>query len=320
MLGDAFGESPMIGFLLSRIASAIVVVIGVCCIVFALIHLIPGDPVEAMLGEHARAADREALRAALGLDRPIMTQLIDYLLGVAQADLGQSLHSGRPITAVLMERLPATIELAVAALVVAVGFALPLGMLAAMRSGSWWDWGANAFAVLGVAVPNFIAGPLLVLVFSVWLGWFPISGRDGISSLVLPALTLGSALAPILTRMVRSSLLEVMQEDFIRTARAKGLSRTRVVLVHALPNAMLPIVTIIGLQLGTLLGGAVITEMIFAWQGIGHLTIESIQRRDYPMLQGCMLVISVAYVGVNAITDGLYSVLDPRIRYYQEPI
>ncbi len=294
------------------------VIIGVCCIVFALIHLIPGDPVEAMLGEHAHAADREALRDALGLNRPLSEQLTDYLLGVMHADLGHSLHSKRAVAQELLARLPATIELALAAIVVVLVISLPLGVLAAMRPGSFWDATASTFAVLGIAVPNFIAGPLLVLVFSLWLGWFPISGRQGLASLVLPALTLGSALAPILTRMVRSSLLEVMQENYIRTARAKGLSQIRVVIWHALPNAMLPIITIIGLQFGTLLGGAVITEVIFAWEGIGHLTIESIQRRDYPMLQGCILLISVAYVFVNMSTDILYAVLDPRIRLYHE--
>ena len=308
----------MIRFLLFRITSAVVVIISVSCIVFALIHLIPGDPVEVMLGERAQEADRQDLRDALGLDRPLLVQLSNYLIGLMHADLGESLHSKRPVLEVLLERLPATMELAFAAIAVALLIALPLGVLAAMRHGSVWDTLTNVFAVLGLAVPNFIAGPLLVLVFSLWLGWFPVSSRQGLLSLVLPALTLGSALVPILTRMVRSSLLEVMQENYIRTARAKGLSQIRLVIEHALPNAMLPIITIIGLQFGTLLGGAVITEVIFAWEGIGHLTIESIQRRDYPMLQGCILLISLAYVLVNTITDILYSVLDPRIRLYHE--
>ena len=308
----------MTRFLLLRIASAVVVIISVSCIVFALIHLIPGDPVEVMLGERAQEADRQDLRDALGLDRSLLVQLSNYLIGIMHADLGESLHSKRPVVEVLLERLPATIELALAAVVAALLISFPLGVLAAMRPGSIWDVLANAFAVLGLAVPNFIAGPLLVLVFSLWLGWFPVSSRQGLLSLVLPALTLGSALAPILTRMVRSSLLEVMQENYIRTARAKGLSPIRVVIDHALPNAMLPIITIIGLQFGTLLGGAVITEVIFAWEGIGLLTIESIQRRDYPMLQGCILLISLAYVLVNTMTDILYSVLDPRIRLYHE--
>jgi len=301
-------------FLISRLGSALIVVLGVACLVFLLIHLVPGDPVEVMLGESARPADREALRHALGLDQPVLVQLLDFLKRLAHLDLGESLHSRRPIVGMLAERVPATLELAAAALLVAVVLAIPLGTIAAARRSTGWDAAAMTFAVLGVSIPNFVMGPVLILVFSFWLGWFPVSGREGFASIVLPALTLGTALSAILARMVRSSLLEVLGEDYIRTARAKGLSELEVVIRHAMKNATLPVITILGLQLGTLLGGAVITEIVFSWPGVGQLTIESIQRRDYPVLQACVLVISLAYVVVNTLTDLVYAWLDPRIR------
>jgi len=301
-------------FLLSRLASAAVVVLGVVCLVFALIHLVPGDPVEVMLGETASPADRAQLRERLGLDRPLLVQLGSYLADLARLDLGRSLHSREPISAILARRVPATAELAFASIAVALVIALPLGVLAASRRDSWWDLGAMGFSMLGVSIPNFVMGPLLILVFSVWAGWLPVSGRDGMASLILPALTLGTAMAAILSRMVRSSLLEVLGEDFVRTARAKGLPARAVLLRHALRNATLPVITVLGLQLGTLLGGAVITEIVFSWPGVGQLTIEAIQRRDYPVLQACVLVISLAYVVVNTLTDLAYAGLDPRIR------
>ena len=304
----------MLRFLASRVVSALVVVTGVACLVFLLIHLVPGDPVEVMLGESARPADREALRQALGLDKPIPVQLREYFEGLGSLDLGESLHSKRPIVDILAERIPATAQLALAALLVAVALAIPLGIIAAVRPGSGYDAGAMVFAVLGVSIPNFVMGPLLILVFSFWLGWFPVSGKEGFGSLILPALTLGTAMSAILARMVRSSLLEVMREDYIRTARAKGLGEFQVITHHAMKNATLPVITILGLQLGTLLGGAVITEIVFSWPGVGQLTIESIQNRDYPVLQACVLVISLAYVVVNTLTDIFYAWVDPRIR------
>ena len=304
----------MIRYLISRLLSAGFVVVGVSCLVFLLIHLVPGDPVEVMLGETASAADRAAMRAQMGLDRPIAEQLSSFLTGLAHFDLGQSLHSKRPITDIFAERLPATIELAVAALIVAIVIALPLGAFAAVNRNSPWDAGAMAFSMLGVSIPNFVMGPLLILLFSVSLGWLPVSGREGAGAIVLPALTLGTSMAAILSRMVRAALLEVLQEDYIRTARAKGLGEIRILVNHAMINATLPVVTVIGLQLGTLLGGAVITEFVFSWPGIGSLTIEAIRSRDYPVLQACVLIISVAYVGVNTLTDIVYAWLDPRIR------
>ena len=304
----------MIGFLLSRLFSALVVMLGVAVLVFSLLHFIPGDPVEVMLGESAQAADREALRHALGLDLPLHQQLWLQLKGLLRFDLGVSLLTQTPVLDLLRERLPATLQLTLAALLVAVLVALPLGVMAALRRGSGWDRGAMGFAMLGVSVPSFWMGPVLILVFSLWLGLFPVSGREGWLSLVLPALTLGTGMAAILSRMTRSTLLEVMSEDYIRTARAKGLHPVQVVVRHGLRNALLPIITILGLQLGALLGGAVIIETVFSWPGIGLLTVESIQRRDYPVVQGCVLLISLAYVLVNMLTDVLYAVIDPRVR------
>ncbi|VAW86234.1 ABC transporter, permease protein 1 (cluster 5, nickel/peptides/opines) [hydrothermal vent metagenome] len=304
----------MVNFVASRLLSALVVVLGVSCIVFLFIHMIPGDPVEVMLGESARPADREALREALGLNLPILQQLQHYYIGLFQLDLGHSLHSSRPVLDLLIERIPATVELALASLIVAVIIAFPLGTIAAVRQHTLWDQGAMGFALIGVSIPNFVMGPLLILLFSVTLAWLPVSGREGFASLLLPAITLGSALAAVLSRMVRASLLEVLSEDYVRTARAKGLSEWRVVWGHGVRNALLPVITLLGLQLGVLLGGAVITETIFSWPGIGQLTIEAIQRRDYPVLQACVLLISLVYVVVNTLTDLAYGWLDPRIR------
>lgn len=303
----------MLNYLGSRLFEALLVMLGVTTIVFMLIHVVPGDPVEVMLGESAQLADREALREALGLNLPLSTQWLNYVSGLLQLDLGTSLHSKRPVIEILSERIPATSILAGTSILIALIIALPLGVLAAVRKGSFWDTGAMVFSILGVAIPNFWMGPLLILVFSLWLGWLPVSGDDQILSLVLPALTLGTALAAILSRMIRSSLLEVLNEDYIRAANARGLSPTTIILKHGLKNAALPVVTILGLQLGALLAGAVITETVFSWPGIGQLTIESIQKRDYPVVQSCVLLISLTYVFVNLLTDLAYVFLDPRV-------
>jgi len=303
------------GYQLSvRVGSALIVIFGVCTLVFLLLHLVPGDPVDAMLGESARPADRAALRASLGLDQPLLEQYTRYLVGLARLDLGQSFQDQRPVSAVLAERLPATLQLAAAALLLALVLAIPLGVLAAKHRGGPIDGAAMGFSMLGISLPNFWLGPLLILVFSLWLGWTPVSGNDGAVSLVLPAITLGTGLAAVLARMVRASVLEVLGEDYIRTARAKGLSEAAVLRRHALRNAWLPVLTLVGLQLGGVLGGAVITETVFAWPGVGSLLVESIQSRDYPVVQGCVLLISVLYVLVNALTDLAYVRVDPRIR------
>lgn len=305
----------MLHFILSRLLSALIVIFGVSLVVFMFIHFVPGDPVEVMLGESANPADREALRHALGLDRPLSVQMLSYYERLLHFDLGISLHSQRPIADILLERMPATVELTLASLFVAVLVAFPLGMLAATHRNSLWDQAAMGFSLLGISVPHFWLGPILILVFSLWLGLFPVSGREGLASLVLPALTLGTALAAILSRMVRASLLEVLNEDYVRTARAKGLTEYRVIVGHALRNALLPVITLLGLQLGALLGGAVITETVFSWPGIGQLTVEAINRRDYPVVQACVLLISVTYVVINTLTDVAYAWFDPRLRF-----
>ncbi len=305
----------MTHFLVTRILSAMLAILGVIFLVFLLIHLIPGDPIEVMLGESAQPTDKESLRHALGLDLPLHQQWWIYFKGLLHLDLGTSLFSGRAIVDLLIERIPATLYLSFVSLVVAIGLALPLGLVAAVRQHTPLDYGAMGFALFGMSIPNFWMGPLLILVGALWLGWFPVSGKEGWNSVVLPALTLGTAMAAILARMIRSSVLEVLGEDFMRTARAKGLSSTRAVLHHALPNALLPILTLLGLQLGGLLGGAVITETVFAWPGLGLLMIEAIQQRDYPVVQAAVLCISVTYIMVNLLTDLLYAWLDPRIQF-----
>lgn len=301
-------------YLLKRLAGALGIVLGVALLTSLLIHLVPGDPIELMLGESATAGDRAALRASLGLDRPLHQQLLGQLGRLARLDLGDSLYSRRPVSAVVAERLPATIELAVAALAVAAVVALPLGILAARYRGGLADSAAMGVALLGLSIPSFWLGPLLILLFSVVLGWTPVSGREGVASLVLPALTLGTAMAAVLARMLRSSLLETLSEDYVRTARAKGLSPAAVLRRHALRNAALPVVTVFGMQAGALFAGAVITETVFAWPGVGSLLVEAIQRRDFPVVQGCVLLISTTYVAVNAGTDLAYAWLDPRVR------
>ncbi len=303
----------MLNYLGARLFTALIVVFGVMTIVFMLIHIVPGDPVEVMLGESAQAADREALRETLGLNLPLSTQWVNYINGLLHLDLGTSLHTKRPVIDVLAERIPATSLLAGTSILIALIIALPLGVLAAVRKGSIWDRLAMTFSMLGVAIPNFWMGPILILVFSLWLGWFPVSGDDQILSLVLPAVTLGTALAAILSRMIRASLLEVFNEDYIRAANARGLLPSTVIWKHALKNAALPVVTVLGMQLGALLAGAVITETVFSWPGIGQLTIDAIQKRDYPVIQSCVLLISLSYVFINLITDLAYAWLDPRV-------
>ena len=307
----------MPAYLLSRLLTAVWVMFGVASLVFFILHWVPGDPVEVMLGESAAVADREALREALGLNLPVIEQWTRFLTNTLRWDLGESLYYQQAVSSLLAQRFAATLELAAAAFLIAVLIAVPTGILAAAHRGRATDLTAMGFSLLGVSIPNFWLGPLLVLAFSLGLGWFPVSGRSGLLSLVLPSITLGTGLAAILSRMVRSSLLEVMNEDFIRTARAKGLPSWAVWLRHGMRNAWLPILTLLGIQLGALLGGAVITETVFNWPGLGTLLVESIQRRDYPVVQGCVLLISLCYVAINLLTDLLYARIDPRIRLGQ---
>ena len=289
--------------------------LGVATLVFALIHLIPGDPARAMLGDVASDADVVQLRRLLGLDRPLAVQYVAFLGGLLRADLGTSLRTGTPVAAQILERLPATFELALAAIVFALAVAIPLGVAAAVWRGTTVDHAAMLLSLAGVSMPNFWLGPLLAIVFGVALGWLPVSGRGGPEHIVLPAVSLGAALSAVLARMTRATLADQLAEPHVLAARARGVSTTRAVLLHGFRNSLIPIVTLAGLQIGAVLTGAVITETIFAWPGIGRLLVQSIGFRDYPMVQGCILLIAVTYIGVNLMVDCLYVALDPRIRY-----
>jgi peptide/nickel transport system permease protein len=303
----------MLRLALRRLALTVPTILAAATLVFLLIHFVPGDPVDVMLGESAQPADREALRRTLGLERPLATQYAAFLHGLATGDLGRSLVHGTPVAELLTARLSATLELTVAALVVAIALALPLGLAAAARPGTWLDRGSIGFALLGVSVPSFWLGPMLIIVFAIDLHWLPVSGRGTWAHLVLPALTLGLGMAAILTRMTRASVLECLGEDYVRTARAKGVGRARILVHHALRNALGPVVTILGLQFGALLAGTVITETVFAWPGLGRLLIDAINQRDYPVVQGCILLIAASFVAANALADVVNGCLDPRI-------
>ncbi len=305
-------------YLLRRLGVLAPVVLGVVTIVFLIVHLIPGDPVEAMLGETAQPADVQALRQQLGLDRPLAEQYVRYLGRLARGDLGVSLRQGEPVLRAIGRRLPATLLLTLVSLVVAVLIAVPLGILAAARRDTLYDHGSMLLALLGISMPNFWIGPMLIIIFAVTFRLLPVSGSGSPAHVVLPAITLGTALAALLTRMTRASVLEVIGTDYLRTARAKGLRERLVLFKHALANALIPLVTVVGLQFGALLSGAIITETIFAWPGIGRLVIQAINTRDYPMVQGCVLVIALGYVLVNTLVDLLYAWIDPRVRLGEE--
>jgi ABC-type dipeptide/oligopeptide/nickel transport system permease component len=302
-------------FLARRLVLTIPVLFGVATLVFSLIHLIPGDPARAMLGDAASQEDVDALRERLGLNRPLAEQYGAFLGGIVRGDLGTSMRTGQPVVSQIVERMPATIELAAAAMFVAIGVAIPLGIIAAVWRGTVIDHAATTLALTGISIPNFWLGPLLAIVFAIELGWLPVSGRGTMAHLVLPAISLGAALAAILARMTRATLLEELREPYVRAARARGASRVRAVLRHAFRNSLIPVVTLVGLQFGAVLTGAVITETVFSWPGVGRLLVQSIGFRDYPLVQGCILLIAVTYVAMNLITDLLYGVVDPRIRY-----
>lgn len=303
--------------MISRLLGFFTVIFGVLVLTFFLIHLVPGDPVEVMLGDSASVTDREALREQLGLNQPLITQFGTYLSKLARGDLGQSIHTKMPIIDLFKTRYPASIKLALLSLVIGITIGVPLGVYAALKAGHWQDIVVTIVSVRLSAMPVFWLGPMLMLVFAVWLGWLPVSGMDEPTSIILPALTLGFGLSAILTRMTRTSLLEVLNEDFIRTARAKGLSERVVIFRHALRAALLPIVTIVGLQMGSLLAGTVITETIFSWDGIGRLLVESIEKRDYPVTQACVLAVALSYVAINFLTDVVYRIVDPRMKHGQ---
>jgi peptide/nickel transport system permease protein len=305
----------MLHFLLRRLLLTIPVLLGVATLVFSLIHLVPGDPVQAMLGDSASPQDVADMRRTLGLDRPLYLQYASFLTGIAHGDLGTSLRTNEPVTRTILERMPATFELGAAAIALAILIAIPLGIIAAVGAGTGVDYAATTLALIGISVPNFWLGPLLAIVFAVSLGWLPVSGSGTPAHLVLPAITLGAPLGAVLARMTRASVIEELRELYVLAARARGVSRARAVLRHAFRNSLIPIVTVLGLQMGAVLTGAVITETIFAWPGVGRLLIQSIGFRDYPAVQGCILLIAVTYVGMNLLTDLAYGFLDPRIRY-----
>ena len=305
----------MIRYLIRRLLLTIPVIFGVATLVFALIHLVPGDPAQAMLGDAAPQAEVLKLRHSLGLDQPLLTQYRTYLTGLLRGDLGTSFRYNGPVTAQIRDKFPNTATLAVAAMIFAILFAIPLGILAAVFRGTAIDHAAMTIALAGISMPNFWLGPLLAILFAVRLGWLPVSGTGGLSHLILPAVTLGAALSAILARMTRASVLEELRELYVLAARARGVSGARAVVRHAFRNSLIPIVTIIGLQFGAVLTGTIITETIFAWPGIGRLLIQAINFRDYPLVQGCILFISITYVAMNLLTDLTYGFLDPRIRY-----
>jgi peptide/nickel transport system permease protein len=297
-----------------RLASIVPTVIGVTLLVFAFLHAIPGDPVEIMLGESASAGDVAGLRQSLGLDRPLPEQLVRFAGRLARGDLGVSIAFHAPVARVIRERLPATLFLAAVAVALAVAGAIPLGVAAAARPGSFVDRTARLVSLIGVAVPSFVLGPLLVLVFAIQLGWLPVSGADGPAHVILPASTLALGMSGVLVRLTRAAMLDALTADHLRTARAKGAGPLRVIVGHALRSALPPVVTVIGLQVGALLAGAIVTETIFAWPGVGRLVVQAIGARDYPLVQGCVLTIGLTYVVVNLVTDLALAVLDPRLR------
>jgi peptide/nickel transport system permease protein len=297
-----------------RLLLLVPTLLGVATLVFAFLHLVPGDPVEIMLGESAAPADVAALRRDLGLDRSLPAQYGYFLARAVRGDLGRSIATRTSVARAVASRYPATLELAAAAFILAVALGLPLGIVAALRPGSVVDRVVRLASLVGVCLPGFWLGPLLILFFSLHLGWLPVSGRGGLAHLVLPATTLGLGMSAILVRLVRTSMLATLGEEYVRSARAKGAPEWRVVAVHALRNALLPVTTVIGLQAGALLAGAIITETIFAWPGLGRLLVQAIDARDYPLVQGCVLAIGLTYVAINTATDMLQRAIDPRLR------
>ncbi len=304
----------MLNYVLRRILIALPVLFGVSALSFSLLHFVPGDPVDIMLGDQAAAADKEVLRRELGLDRPFRAQFTGYFVGLVQLDLGKSLHSRRPVWDEIAERVPATFELTMVAMLIALGIGIPLGVLASVYRHGVFEKFTLAYGLIGMSTPGFWLGPMLILLFAIKLDWLPVSERGGLQHVILPALTLALSLSAILTQITRASMIEVVREDFVNVARAKGSGPIRLWFKHALANAMMPIITIIGLQFGALLTGTVIVETIFDWPGVGTLLFQSIQQRNYPLVQGCVLFIAFTYVAVNLLTDLAYAAANPKVR------
>jgi peptide/nickel transport system permease protein len=313
-------RNPILARPVRRILVTLPVLWVVVSIVFLLIHLVPGDPIVQMLGEGATAADISALRHAYGFDEPLLQQYTHYWRGILHADLGQSLRLHDSVTRLILQRYPYTLALTVAGLLIAIMTAIPAGIWSALYCNRWQDRTLGVLSLIGLSFPNFALGPILILIFSIRLGWLPVSTAgtggtlDFLLHLILPAVTLGLSLAAILTRMVRTAMLEELSQDYIRTARAKGLTENQVVYRHALRNALIPVLTVIGLQFGSLLAGAIVTETIFSWPGIGRLTLSAISNRDYALVQGCILAVGLTYVAVNLLTDVAYTIVNPRMR------
>ena len=304
----------MLRYISTRLLYMVPVLWLVVSVVFLLIHLVPGDPIQQMLGENAASSDIQAARHAYGLDVPLGQQYVNYWKGVLHGDLGRSFRFDQPVSRIILQRYPATLLLTIAAMIVALIVSVPAGVRSARRRNRWDDRLLSFVSLWGLSFPNFALGPILILFFAIYLGLLPVSGSGSPAHLVLPAITMGGSLAAILTRMVRTAMLEELGQDYIRTARAKGLPERVVVYKHALRNAMVPVLTVVGLQFGALLAGAIVTETIFSWPGIGRLTIQAIGSRDYYLVQGCILMIGLTYVMVNFMTDFFYSLANPRIR------
>jgi len=305
----------MTQYIIRRLAQLVPITFGILTLIFSLIHLVPGDPAVQIAGENARAEDVQQVRHALGLDQPLLTQYVNYLRALAHGDLGRSFQTNESVAVQIRQRYPATMELAFGAMAVALLVAFPLGIISAIYRNSWIDNVARFFALIGVSMPSFWFGPLLIIAFAINHQWFPVSGRDeGLRSLVLPAVTMGLALAAILTRMIRVSLAEELTQLYVTTAIAKGVTRAKAIFRHALKNALIPVITVLALQFGSLLTGAIITEQIFSWPGLGRLLYDSILKRDYPQVQASILVIALTYIAVNFASDLLYGVVDPRIK------
>jgi len=305
----------IIKYILKRLVQVIPTIFGIITLIFFSIHLIPGDPVDIMLGENALPIAKMELKKNLNLDKPIIEQYLIYLKNIIFLNAGNSIFSHQPVFKEILARFPATLQLTILSIIIAIIIALPLGIISAVKKDSFIDFFSRILSLSGISIPNFWLGPMLIILFSIWLNLLPVSGKDNFLSYILPALTLGSHLAAVLTRMIRTSMLDVLKEHYILTARAKGLNKFVILFKHTFKNALIPVITIIGLQFGSLLSGSIIVESVFAWPGIGKLLITAISTRDYPLVQSCVLFISVLFVFVNLITDICYSFVDPRIKF-----
>jgi len=312
----------MFRFITKRLGQLVLLLLGVSFIVFISMHIAPGDPATIIGGPTATASDLAAIREDLGLNEPVLVQYVDYMKNLFQGDMGYSYQTGQPVTEAIISRLPTTVKLASASMLIAIVIGIPVGMLSAVKHNSWLDRLGTTFTLFGVSIPNFWLGTMLILIFSVTLGWLPVSGLDqpfytneGFRQLILPAITLGTSSAALIARITRSSMLEVTKQDYIRTAKAKGVEKRPILWIHALRNAMIPVLTVIGISFGSLLSGTIVTERVFAINGIGRLMIDAISSRDLPMVQGTVLLVAAIFVVVNLVVDLVYVQIDPRVSY-----